>query len=315
MRSFIEALTFTIVIAKLEVNMMERSNVHWLKPGHEERADIAVLIVSWNVRGLLIENLRTLLNSEGSITAEAIVIDNASKDGTAEAITGEFPWVRVIANHQNLGFAAANNQGIKVMRSRHCVLLNPDMHVEPDALQKTVEYLDTHPDVALVGGRLSAARGNLVKSVRRFPDVWSQLAILLKLPHFFPRLIDRYLWSGFEYEREQSVEVVRGSYFAIHGSALQNLGGLDERYFIWFEEVDYCKHATVKGWKVMYAPWIRATDFVGRSFSQRETYWKQKQFSRSMIQYFFKWQPAWQAMLLRMARPFGLALAWLADRF
>ncbi|MDO8617739.1 MAG: glycosyltransferase family 2 protein [Candidatus Uhrbacteria bacterium] len=295
--------------------MNRENSIFFLPPRHSERVDLAIVTVSWNVKDHLIQNYEALLNSHGQITAEIILIDNDSKDGTRETIRERFPLVRVIANDRNAGFAAANMQGMLAAHARHCLLLNPDMRVEPDALQKTVEYLDAHADVAVVGGRLLSANGQIVKSVRRFPDVWSQLLIILKLPHLLPRVLDRYLYPDFDYAREQSVEVVRGSYFAIHERALEILGGLDTRYFIWFEEMDYCKQAIGRGFKVMYVPWICATDYVGRSFSQTKRFLSQRRFTKAMVQYFEKWHAGWQWRLLSLARYVGLCIAWLADQW
>ncbi len=107
---------------------------------------------------------------------------------------------------------------------------------------------------------------------------------------------------------------MRGSFFAISERAIKEFGGLDPRYFIWFEEVDYCKQAAARGWKVMYAPTIQAVDLVGRSFAQRKMFWKQRQFTRSMVQYFFKWHPRWQGTALAALRVPVLAMAWLLER-
>ena len=285
----------------------------WLKSGHAETADLAVLIVNWNVKDSLLQNLNALFQSQGSISAEAIVIDNASTDGSVEAVREKYPLVTVIANAENRGFSAANNQGMAVMRARHCLLLNPDMVVAPDALQKTVEYLDAHPTVAVASGKLTRENGSVLETVRHFPDIWSQLAILFKLPHLFPKIVSRYLCHGFDYDREQSVDSVRGSYFAINGNALKDLGGLDQRYFIWFEEVDYCRNAAKHGWLVMHVPSISAMDRVGRSFAQRRLYWKQKNVTKSMAQYFEKWHPGWQTWLIKIVRPPLLAAAWVVD--
>ncbi len=301
--------------------------IYWLPPQHheqaaygeprssDERVDLAVIIVSWNVKSHALANIEGLLQSQGTVTAELIVIDNASQDGTVEVVRQKYAEVRVIANDHNAGFAGANMQGMLAAHARHCLLLNPDMRVEPDALQKTVEYLDAHPDVAVVGGRLASSQGGLVKSVRRFPDVWSQLLIILKLPHLFPHVLDRYLYPDFNYEREQSVEVVRGSYFAIHERAIEILGGLDTRYFIWFEEMDYCKRAIHHGFKVMYVPWIRATDYVGRSFAQTKRFLSQQRMTKSMTQYFDVWHPWWQSRLISLVRYIGLGITWLADQW
>ena len=289
------------------------SLVSWFPPGHAETVDLAVIIVSWNVREILLQNLEALFRSEGTVSAEVILIDNASHDGTAEAVRQRFPQVQVIANPDNRGFATANMQGLEIRKSRHALLLNPDMVVAPDALQKTVEYLDAHPTAAVASGKLTREDGSVLKSVRRFPDIWSQLAILFKLPHLFPKILDRYLYQGFDYDREQPVDSVRGSYFAMNCQALWDLGELDPEYFIWFEEVDYCKLAATEGWLVMHVPWIRAMDHVGSSFAQRGLYWKQDQFSRAMLRYFQKWHPGWRAWLIRLTRPLVLAAAWVGE--
>lgn len=287
--------------------------VEWLAPGHEKKADVAVLIVSWNVKELVLKNIHALLESEGTMSAEVIIIDNASKDGTVDAIHAQFPQVRVIINTYNAGFSLANTQGMIAMHARHCLLLNPDMRVEADSLQKTVEYLNTHPDVGVMGARLQSDAGTIVEHVRRFPSLASQLAILLKLPHIFPNSVDQYLAKDFDYAREQAVDSIRGSYFAIHETALERCAGLDTRYFIWFEEVDYCKKVMEQGLRIMYVPDVRATDFVGRSFAQRESFWKQKNFSRSMVQYFEKWHPWWEALVLKAVRLIVLAAVWIVD--
>ncbi len=288
--------------------------IRWLSHPHEERADLAVIIVNWNVKEVLLENLKMLSESRGSISAECIVMDNASSDGSVEAVRQMFPQVHVIPNKENVGFARANQQGIEMMNARHCLLLNPDMRIATDALQKTVEYLDTHTDVGVVGAHLSTTSGQTFPSVRHFPDFWSQLAILFKMPHLFSHLLDRYLWTDFDYSREQSVDSVRGSYFAISRGALDKFGGLDCRYFLWFEEVDYCRQVVAAGWRVMYVPSIHATDLGSRSFKQTRLFLSQSRMMRSLIQYFQKWHPWWQAGVFQLLRPPLLLSAWITDR-
>ncbi|MSR85030.1 glycosyltransferase family 2 protein [Candidatus Uhrbacteria bacterium] len=295
------------------MNSTTNGCITWLPPGHADQADLGVLTVGWNVRDLLLENIEALLRSEGSITAELIVIDNHSRDRTVEAVREKFSFARVLVNEKNLGFSFANNQGMAVAHARHILLLNPDMRVEPNALQKTVEYLDTHPDVAIVGGQLSTPEGMIVKSVRHFATLSSQLAILLKLPHLSPATLKNYLWNDFDYTREQSIEAVRGSYLAIQGAARQSLGGLDPRFFLWFEDMDYCKQAISAGWKVMYVPTIRAIDLVGQSFKQVNLYTSQERFTRALILYFKKWHPGWQVWILKILRPPLLLVAWIVE--
>ncbi|MBP9762215.1 glycosyltransferase family 2 protein [Patescibacteria group bacterium] len=277
-------------------------------------ADLAVILVGYNVRDLTLRNLESLFASENSLKIQLILVDNDSKDGTAEAVQTQFPDVYVIRNTSNTGFSHAVNQGIAVARARHVLLLNPDMRVSSDALAKFVDYADGHEEVGVIGGKLLTEDGRLVTTVRRFPDVWSQLALILKLPHLFPKVLARYLQQDLDPEREQAVDSLRGSFFLITAEALKCCPGLDPRYFIFFEEVDFCRQMKVQGLSVRYVPSITAVDYVGRSFKQQAGYWNQKQFTKSMVQYFQKWEPAWQSWLLRLARPFGLCSLWSMDR-
>ncbi len=282
----------------------------------EENAqkDLAIIIVSWNVKALVLKNLEALRQAVVGLSVQVVVVDNASADGTVEAVRASFPEVTVIANTENVGFAKACNQGIGASPSRHALLLNPDMQVEADAVRMTIAYLDTHPEVGVMGAKLIGADGKTIPHVRRFPTFWDQLATLLKLPHFFPQLLDRYLGKDLDLDKEQFVDSVRGSYFAINRTALERLGGLDERYFIWYEEVDYCKQVHAAGLEVAYVPSIVAHDLIGRSFAQRDLYWKQKNLTRSMVTYFRKWHPWWQGMVLSLLRLPILCAAWVLDR-
>ncbi len=278
-------------------------------------ADIATITVGYNVRDLTVKNIETLLESEGDIKAQIILVDNWSQDGTVEAVEARFPEVWLVKNRYNTGFAHAVNQGIAAARSRHILLLNPDMRVSKEALARFVAYADTHPDVGVIGGKLVTEDGRLVPHVRRFPDIWSQLAVILKLPHLFPKVLAHYMQEDLNPDLEQDVDSVRGSFFLITRQALDAFGCLDPRYFIFFEEVDFCRQVVEKGMKVRYVPSITAIDYVGRSFKQRTRYWSQKQFTKSMIQYFQKWEPKWQSWLLRAARPLGLVGLWFVDRW
>jgi GT2 family glycosyltransferase len=276
--------------------------------------DLAVVIVSWNVKDAVLENLRSIFASSPMPTLDVIVVDNASHDGTVEAVEAAYPDVRVIVNKENLGFSRACNQGIASSHARHVLLLNPDMRVESDALAKTVEYLDKHPKAAVVSGKLINAHGKAMHHMRRFPTLWSQLLIVLKLSKLFPNLMDRYHGKDLNLDKEQEVDTVRGSFFAINRTALDLVGNLDERFYIWFEEVDYCKRVHLHHLHVMYVPSIMAHDLVGQSFKQRKLMWRQKQFLKSMLAYFEKWHPGWRVWMIRLATPVGVGLSALGER-
>jgi len=274
--------------------------------------DLAIIIVGWNVKDLLLRNLDSIYKNQG-LSMEIIVVDNASHDGTVDALRYSFPGVTVIANTENKGFAKACNQGIERAHARHVLLLNPDMVIEPDALEKTVAYLDAHPETAVVSGMLLNRHNKPMHHFRRFPTIVDQLIVMFKFGKIFPRLLDRYHAKDLDPHTEQAVETVRGSFFAINRTALDVIGALDERFFIWFEEVDYCKRAHIHKMNVMYVPSIVAHDHVGESFKQRHLVWKQTYFLRSMLAYFEKWHPGWRVWVIRLARPTVMLAARVAD--
>lgn len=278
-----------------------------------DRVDVSIVIVSWNVRDLLRANLSRLFSIRTRRTFEVFVVDNASHDGTAAMVRAEFPQVRLVLNDWDAGFAGPNNQALRLAKGDVCILLNPDMLVDEGAIDATHERLMQDRSIGVMGIRLLGQDGRPVSNVRRYPDVWSQLCILLKLNHLFPSLIKRYMWSDFDYGTSREVDQVRGSFFAFRRELLETVGFLDEGYHIWFEEVDYCRRVRNAGLRIYYYADATAHDYVGKGVSQMKRVETQLIFTSSMLRYFRKWHPRWQAFLVALARPLGLAAAFLAD--
>ncbi len=289
------------------------SNQNPLKMG--VKPSISIIIVSWNVRALLEANLKRLFSLSCPYPIEVFVVDNASHDGSARMVREQFPQVHLITNDWDAGFAGPNNQALRLAKGEVVLLLNPDMLVEEGALQKTYEKLMQDKSVGVLGIRLNRASGEPIENVRRFPDLASQLAVLLKYSRVFPHVMDHYLYRDFNYSVSQEVDQVRGSYFAFRRELLLSVGYLDEAFHIWFEEVDFCRRAQAAGMRVWYEASVSAQDFVGRSMVQMKHFEKQRIFSASMIHYFKKYHPWWQTALLILARPIGLILSFLADVF
>ena len=279
--------------------------------------DLSIIIVSWNVKDRLQNCLRSIFDNIGNLPNEVFVVDNASEDGSQYMVQTEFPQVKIVVNRHNAGFAKANNQAIKIASGKYVLLLNPDMLIKENTIQEMVKFMDSHPEAGIAGCHLVSEKGETVPHVRRFPGVWDQLAIILKLPHLFPQLINKYLMRDFDYDRPgiSYVDSIRGSFFMIRREVIDRLGGLDERYFIWFEEVDYCRQAINAGWKVAYNPSAKCVDFVGQSFKQKRGLWQQKQFTKSMLEYFRKWEPWYKWIWIAAARPIGIFFSWLGDLF
>ena len=275
--------------------------------------DFSIIIVSWNVKDILRANLQSILQTNQQVSVEIIVVDNASKDESVKMIQSEFPSVQVITNQVNIGFAKASNQGLKKAIGDYLILLNPDMKIFPETLGNLKQWLDKNPHADVTGIKLIDEQEKILPHVRRFPTFSDQVAIILKLPHLFPRLLDSYLLRDFNYAVATQVDSIRGAFFVIRKSSLEKFGLLDERYFLWFEEVDYCRAVKQQGGQVWYTPEALAIDYVGKSFLQLPRSSKQVYFRTSMLAYFKKWQSPWQAQLLSLAWFFSDMIVWLGD--
>lgn len=275
--------------------------------------DLTVVIVSWNVRDRLKENLLALRATDHSVSFEVFVVDNNSADDTVAMVRSEFPEVKLIANSENLGFAKANNQATMQAKGRHILLLNPDMKVFPDTLSKMVTWFDAHPQAGVASCKLIDEKGEVIRHVRRFPQLIDQVAIVLKLPHLVSGILDKYLVKNFNYDLPAKVDSVRGAFFMMRRIS-GKLPLLDERYFLWFEEVDYCRQIRNQGLEVWYTPVASCIDFVGGSFSQVKRGKTQDYFRDSMLKYFLRWHPGWQYNLLQFAWPIGRGLAVVAEK-
>ena len=280
--------------------------------------ELSIIIVSWNVRDKLKNNLAAIFSSRIGFSLEVFVVDNNSADGSAAMVARNFPQVKLIANRDNLGFARANNQAIEKSCGRFILLLNPDMKVEIDTLERMVNWMKTNSQAAIAGCRLVDETGNTIKQARRFPTLLDQLAIILKLPHLFAGILNKYLRANFDYNRAKQTDSIRGGFFMINRDKIKLLGlefKLDERYFVWFEEVDFCRQVKNGGGEVWYTPAARCIDYIGQSFKQLPRGRAQAYFRDSMLKYFKKWHPWWQYWFLKIIWPIGIFMTWAGDKF
>lgn len=279
--------------------------------------EASIIILNWNVKDLLRRCLQSIVREMRDVTYEVIVVDNASGDGSVEMVRAEFPAVTLIVNGQNFGFAKGNNIGIRQATGDVVLLLNPDTELWGNALQKVVTFLQTHPEAGLVGAQFLNEDGSVQPSVRRFPTLLDQCLILLKLHNLFPRLgvLRRYFAHDLDTTKTQSVDQVSGTFFAIPRATLNAVGLLDERFFIWFEDVDYCRRVWQSGKEVWYTPDIKIRNRGGASFAQVVAFRKQRLLNRSMAQYFRKWHGLGAWFLIELLRPISLLLTLLVDVF
>lgn len=220
------------------------------------RLELSVVIVNYNTCALLRNCLRSLQQAEKEAALEIIVIDNASRDGSAEMVAQEFPRVTLIKNSSNAGFAAANNQGLRRARGEFLLLLNSDTEVRPGALEHCVAFLRTHPEAGIAGCKLRNADGSVQPSCESFPSLSNLFFESFFLEKLFPqnRLFARRALSFFNYDHALPVDYVKGAFLMIRRRTFEDIGLLDERFFFYAEEMDWCYRARQKGWQVYFTP-------------------------------------------------------------
>lgn len=275
---------------------------------------LSILIVNWNTRDLAVRCVDSVIRSAEDLDFEAIVVDNASSDGSYAALRERFganSRIKLISSRQNLGFAKANNLAFRSSSGEYIFLLNPDAEILPGSLKKLVKFLETDTDIGVAGPKIIDPEGGVQKSVRRFPDIWSSLVILLGLHRIFPP--KNYLMNGFDYNREQEVDQVMGAAMLTRRSLIEKIGFLDEGFWLWYEEVDFCKRVKQAGYKVVYYPEAEIMHYAGKSFVQMPAYERKKIMSRSLVHYFRKHGNWFDIFLIKLTAPIVLGLIWAAE--
>jgi GT2 family glycosyltransferase len=217
--------------------------------------EVSVIIVNWNTRDLLRGCLDSVL-TETRVSHEVIVIDNASSDGSAAMVAAEFPGVNLIANPDNRGFAAANNQGLAVARGRHVLLLNPDTIVLDGAIDTMLSWLASHPDVGCVGCQVLEGPGVIQQTSFADPGPLNLAIVELGLHRLWRWVpfFGRPWYRGWDRTTEREVDVVSGMFMLVPRQVLEAVGPLDEAFFIYAEEADWCRRIRKAGWSCVFAP-------------------------------------------------------------
>jgi N-acetylglucosaminyl-diphospho-decaprenol L-rhamnosyltransferase len=229
--------------------------------------DVSIVIVSWNTRMLTCQCLASLPAAAGGLQWDAWVVDNASEDGSVAAIEAQFPHVHVIANAGNVGFAAANNQGIVASQGRYVLLLNSDTVMPVGSLAALVGFADRHPRAGVIGPMLVNPDGSYQTGPTPFPSVWNEL---LSASGLGPRLTYRGYpsRSARAARMAQTTDYVGGACMLGRREAIAQVGGLDEGYFMYSEEPDWCWRMRQHGWEVWYTPDSSVVHFGGQSTRQ-----------------------------------------------
>ena len=229
---------------------------------------VSIVIVNWNTRALLRDCLVSIA-AETRAPHEIIVIDNASRDGSAQMVADEFPDAVLIANSDNKGFAGANNQGLRIASGDHVLLLNPDTIVLDGAIDKMLDWLSRHPDVGCVGCQVLEGPGVIQRTCFADPSALNLAIVELGLMRLADRipLFGRPWYSDWDRTTEREVDVVSGMFMLVPRAVLDKVGPLDDAFFVYAEEADWCRRIRKAGWRCVFAPVAQIVHLDGGSKS------------------------------------------------
>lgn len=270
-----------------------------------ENADVTVIIVSWNTRELTLKAIGTLLDNAGDVQMHVVVWDNASQDGSVEAISQNYPQVELIAHNENIGFAQANNRVANHTQSEWLLLLNPDTETHPKAIENLLRFGKENPQAGIVGGRTVFPDGSLnPASCWKKSSPWSLFCSAFGLSRLFP---NSPVWNseaigGWKRDSVREVDIVVGCFFLLKRDLWNRLGGFDSKYFMYGEEADMCLRAAKLGYSPMVTPDAQIMHLVGASTRLRSQ--KQIKLMRAKVSLI---KDHWPSSLV----PMGQALMWI----
>ncbi|WP_418791068.1 glycosyltransferase family 2 protein [Phosphitispora sp. TUW77] len=271
-------------------------NITGIKQGDD--MDLSIILVNYNTRGLLRDCLKSVYDNKPGLEYEVFVVDNGSVDGSLKMLAKEYPQVRVIANGDNLGFAGANNKAIKQCLGQYILLLNSDtLIIDRDSFDNMVNYIATRPDIGILGCMLLNKDYSLQLSYGKFPTLGTEFS-----QKFINFMFSRgggpyYAKIAAEYREEHPVDWVTGACLLVRLEAVQQAGLLDERFFMYFEDVDWCRRINNCGWRIVYFPGARVIHLLGGSAPKQSNI--SVIYKESQLRYYHKHRNKVEVNLLR----------------
>lgn len=272
--------------------------------------DLSIVIVSWDEKEKLKRNLEKIYKSRGNFTYEVCVVDNNSSDGSAEMVRNNFPEVNLLENKETVGFAEASNQALtELMRiysgkiSKYVLLLKAEMKLHSNTLINVLKWMEENPQAGVAGCHLVNNEGETIRSVRKFPHLMDQLVLIFGLTERYPKIVRDYLQVNFDYSKAKKVSSISGGFFMMNTWAFKNRPLLDEGYYFWFEEIDFCRHMYKynDGSEVWYTPVAECVAPEGSNSLVLPIGERLIHFRDSQLKYFRIWAPYWQYLVLRLA--------------
>ncbi len=271
--------------------------------GHQDVIDLSIVVVNWNTKEDLLHCLECISKRRAGIREEVIVVDNGSRDGSGVEVKKVFAAVDLVENDSNMGFAKAANQGFNKSLGRYVLLLNPDTQVKEGAIERLTSFMDAHADAGISGAQLLNGDGSKQNSIANFPSLATELLNKRLLRWFFPK---RYLGKEINYTEPVEVDSVIGACMMVRREALDQVGLLDEDYFLFLEETDLCYRMKKVGWRIFHVPEAEVYHFQGKS-AEAERKRAKVEYFRSRYHFFKKNKGNLQWVLLLIGLPIRLA--------
>jgi GT2 family glycosyltransferase len=261
---------------------------------------LSVSVVSYRTPTPLARCLSALAGERSALDMDVTVVDNASGDGSAELVEQRFPWASLLRNPRNVGFGAAHNQALARAEGRYWLVLNSDAEPAPGSLRTLVDFMDANPDVAVGGPRLRYADGSVQPSRRRFPTLATFFLESTQLQRFWPRnaALRRYYVLDHSDDEPQDVDWLTGACLCVRSSAAKQVGLFDERFFMYSEELDWCRRFRQAGWRISYVPSAEVLHLEGAS-SRLDLAARDRLFQAAKLAYVAKWHGPIVAALFR----------------
>ncbi len=273
--------------------------------------DISVVVVGWNARRYLELCLESLEAAPPRRSMEVLVVDNASTDGTAEMIETKFPWVKLLKSPENLGFSRGNNLAIRQCQGRYIALVNPDVILLPGCLDALADFLDQHPKVGNVGPRVFNPDMTQQSTCRRFPTLWNNFCSATALATKFKNsrlFAGEHMWY-FSHDRTLTVDVIVGCFSMIRRQTFDAVGLLDEKLFMYGDDVDWCRRCWNAGWQVVFYPGAQAIHDRGKTTAPYPVRFALAQ-QTSVLYYWSKYHGFWGVLGIRSIMFFHHALRY-----
>lgn len=247
--------------------------------------DVSIVIVNYNTKQLTIDAIHSVFQSKTKYSYEVLLVDNNSSDGSVPAFQQAFPEIMLIVNDENVGFSRANNQAIKIAKGRYVLLLNSDTIVHEETLQVMLDFMEVHPLVGVSGCKVVLPDGSLDKACRRgFPTPQASLYHFLGLAKLFPDnpRFNQYQLGHLDPDKDYPVDCLVGAFMLLRREAIEQVGLLDEEFFMYGEDIDWCFRIKESGWGVHYYPYTSIIHYKGAS-SRRKPFKIIYEFHRAMI--------------------------------